>query len=119
MTTNQGNATLVEKINNNAVILNGVSPWAKAGAKRSESLTETWAEAVGVMARAFHQTASAHGESAILHSGLVRKASQACVQNDGRFGYAVARSFLFLLLVLLLCFQRRRGGEQEQEQEKG
>ena len=67
MTTNQGNATLVEKINNNAVILNGVSPWAKAGAKRSESLTETWAEAVGVMARAFHQTASAHEESAILH----------------------------------------------------
>ena len=31
-----------------AVILNGVSPWAQAGAKRSEgSLTETRAEAVG------------------------------------------------------------------------
>jgi hypothetical protein len=71
------------------------------------------------MARASDQTASAHVQSAILHFGLVRKASQACVQDDGRFGYAVARSFLFLLLVLLLCFQRRRVGEQEQEQEKG
>ena len=31
-----------------AVILNGVSPWAQAGAKRSEgSLTETRAEAAG------------------------------------------------------------------------
>ena len=48
-----------------------------------ESLTETRAEAVGVMASTFHQTASAHGESAILHYGLVRKASQASVQDDG------------------------------------
>jgi len=67
------------------VILNGVSPWAQAGAKRSEeSLTETWAEAAGVMARTSHQTTSAHVQSAILHYGLVRKASQASVQDDGR-----------------------------------
>ncbi len=44
----------------NAVILNG--------AKRNDgSLTEARAEAVGVIARASHQTASAHVESAILH----------------------------------------------------
>ena len=62
------------------------------------------------MAGASDQTASAHVQSAILHSGLVRKASQACVQDDGRFGYAVARSFLFLLLVLLLCLAEAAWG---------
>ena len=85
-------------IENNAVILNGFSPWAKAGAKRSEepsprdaygtvgqSLTVKRAEAAGVMARTSHQTASTHVQSAMLHSGLVRKASQASVQNDGVF----------------------------------
>ena len=44
----------------NTVILSGVSPGAQAGAKRSEeSLTETRAEAAGVIARTSHQTASA------------------------------------------------------------
>ena len=40
------------RIETTAVILNGVSPWAQAGAKWSEgSLTETRAEAAGVIAR--------------------------------------------------------------------
>ena len=48
-------------VEKNAVILNGVSPRAQAGAKRSEeSLTVPRAEAVGVIARTSHQTASAH-----------------------------------------------------------
>jgi hypothetical protein len=83
MLRSEASATALE---NNAVILNGVSPRAKAGAKRSEeSLTVTRAEAAGGTARTPHRTASAHGESAILHSGLVRKASQASVQDEGRF----------------------------------
>ena len=68
-----------------AVILNGVSPRAKAGAKRSEeSLTVTRAEAEGVMAHASHQTASAHRESAILHCVRVAD-SRNSVQDDGGF----------------------------------
>ena len=59
-----------------AVILNGVLPWAQAGAKRSEeSLTETRAEAVGGNTRAPVPAASAHLESAILHSAIVAKPS--------------------------------------------
>ena len=50
------------------------------------------AAAVGVMARASRQTASAHGESAILHYGLVRKASQASVQDDGLLFFQSATS---------------------------
>ena len=43
----ESSAAVVAKPYKNAVILNGVSPWAKAGAKRSEgSLTATRAEAV-------------------------------------------------------------------------
>ncbi len=68
------------------VILNGVSPWAKVGAKRSEeSLTLKWAEAVRSFGRVFHQTASAHLQSAILHCVPVRKASRNSVQDDGCF----------------------------------
>ena len=44
-----------------------------------------WAEAVGGEAPTFYQTASAHGESAILHCVPVRKASRNFVQDDGRF----------------------------------
>ncbi len=47
-----------------------------------------------------HQTASARGESAILHSALVRKASRNSVQDDGLFFWsphlciaALSRSF--------------------------
>ena len=43
----ESSAAVVAKPYKNAVILNGVSPWVKAGAKRSEgSLTATRAEAV-------------------------------------------------------------------------
>ena len=67
------------------VILNGVSPWAKAEAKRSEeSLKVPRAETVGVMARISHQTAFAHGESAILHSVPVADFRNS-VQDDGAF----------------------------------
>ena len=69
----------------NAVILNGVSPRAQAGTKRSEepsprdaygtagqSLTETRAEAAGVMARV-HSHRLRPFQSAILHSVPVAK----------------------------------------------
>ena len=68
------------------VILNGVSPRAQAGAKRSEeSLTVPRAEAVGLIARASHQTASARGTVSDSSLRLCRKASKGSVQNDGRF----------------------------------
>ena len=90
-----------------AVILNGVSPWAKAGAKRSEgSLTETRAEAAGVMAGVL-----SHRLRPFTVSGssrrLCRKASKGFVQNDGR----VLGCFAVLLLVLaMLCGRALAGG---------
>ena len=68
-----------------AVILNGVSPRAQAGAKRSEgSLTETRAEAVGLMTRVPSRRLRPFtvSDSSLRHC---RKASKGSVQNDGRF----------------------------------
>ena len=57
-----------------AVILNGVSPWAEAGAKRSEeSLKVMWAEAAGVMTRVPVPPPPPAFQSAILHSVPVAK----------------------------------------------
>ena len=75
----------------NAVILNGVSPWAKAGVKRSEeSLTEMRAEAAGVKTRV-----PSHRLRPFTVSGsslrLCRKASKGSVQNDGGFLDPLAR----------------------------
>ena len=80
--TQRRKARSAKRSNKPTVILNGVSPRAKAGAKRSEgSLTVTRAEAAGGMARApTHRLRPL--ESAILHSVLVRKASQDSVQDD-------------------------------------
>ena len=93
----RGQRTERSFVEKTAVILNGVSPGAQAGAKRSEepsprdaygtagqSLTVPRAVAVGVLARTTHQTASARVQSAILHCVPVRKASRNSVQDDGR-----------------------------------
>ena len=85
----RGAASAIQKT---AVILNGVSLWAQAGAKRSEgSLTETRAEAVGENARDY-PAASARGTVSGSSLRHCPKASDDCVQNDGRFWSAALRA---------------------------
>ncbi len=66
-----------------AVILNGVSPWAQAGAKRSEeSLTATGGGGGDGRARVpTRRLRPCTDSDSSLRYG--RKASQNCVQNDG------------------------------------
>ena len=97
---------------NHAVILNGVSPWAKAGAKRSEEpsprdsawakvgaiLKVTWAEAVW----SEHAHARPHRlrlfQSAILRCVPVAKPPRTPLRMTAGFWCAVARSVASALL---------------------
>ena len=73
-------------------------------------LDGTWAEAAGVVARTFHQTASAHVPSAMLHSAPPRLRPRGAPLSMTAFWKLRSASlrpcvfFLFLFLFLFLIF---------------